>query len=63
MRKFGIKYSALHPEHLQVRESFARTKCFAEWNTVLDRFYAEDLPGVHPDPSIHRVHSECGDAA
>jgi nifR3 family TIM-barrel protein len=63
MRKFGIKYSALHPDHLQVREAFARIKSFDEWQAVLQRHYAEDLPGVHPDPAIHRVHSECGEAA
>jgi nifR3 family TIM-barrel protein len=63
MRKFGIKYSALHPDHLQVREAFARIKCFDEWQAVLERHYAEDRPGVHPDPAIHRVHSECGEAA
>jgi nifR3 family TIM-barrel protein len=63
MRKFGIKYSALHPDHLQVREAFARIKSFDEWQAVLQRHYAEDRPGVHPEPAIHRVHSECGEAA
>jgi tRNA-dihydrouridine synthase B len=53
MRKFGIKYSALHPQHLLVRESFVRIKSQIEWQSVLDRWYHEDLPGCYPDPSIH----------
>ncbi len=53
MRKFGIKYAALHPQHLEVREALARVKCRADWDRVLAQWYCEDLPGVHPDPKIH----------
>lgn len=60
MRKFGIKFAASHPRHLEVRESFARVKNLAEWEVALDRWYAEDLPGVYPDPAIHRSTTECG---
>ncbi len=60
MRKFGIKYSALHPEHLSVRESFVRVKSRAEWMSKLDQWYHDDLPGVYPDPSLHRSTTECG---
>jgi nifR3 family TIM-barrel protein len=48
MRKFGIKYSQLHPRHTEVREDFARVKQPGGWRDVLARWYAEDLPGVHP---------------
>ena len=60
MRKFGIKYSVMHPEHREVREHFAKVRCREDWDTVLDQFYAEDTPGVHPDPAIHRSQAEGG---
>ncbi len=60
MRKFGIKYSALHPEHLAVRESFVKTRNLTDWIAVLDRWYAEDLPGRYPDPALHTQTQECG---
>jgi tRNA-dihydrouridine synthase B len=53
MRKFGIKYTALHPLHDTVRQSFVRIKSREEWMNVLDKWYAEDLPGCYPDPKIH----------
>ena len=55
MRKFGIKYSALHPEHTSVRDQFKSVRGREDWNFVLDRWYAEDQPGQFPDPSIHTV--------
>lgn len=60
MRKFGIKYSALHPQHNLVREEFGKVRMYADWRRVLDQWYAEDLPGVWPDRSIHRVNG-CDD--
>ena len=39
MRKFGIKYSELHPFDRQVRDAFVRTKTIADWMTVLDEWY------------------------
>lgn len=48
MRKFAIKYSQLHPHQKQVRADFVTVKEPGAWRTVLDRWYAEDLPGVHP---------------
>ena len=62
MRKFGIKYSALHPQHDEVRADFVRVKSFADWKAVLDRWYAEDLPGCFPSSEIHRTQS-CTNAA
>jgi tRNA-dihydrouridine synthase B len=48
MRKFAIKYTQLHPQHLDVRADFVKVKAAGQWQTVLDRWYDEDLPGVHP---------------
>jgi tRNA-dihydrouridine synthase B len=59
MRKFCIKYSALHPEHHQVRESLVRVKSRAEWEAVLLRFYGEDRPGQYLGPEIHKAQGSC----
>jgi len=48
MRKFGIKYSQLHPCHEQVRADFCTVRQPGAWQTVLDKWYAQDGPGVHP---------------
>ncbi|MCA9249196.1 MAG: tRNA-dihydrouridine synthase, partial [Planctomycetales bacterium] len=48
MRKFGIKYAQLHPRYEEVREAFAKGKQPGEWQQVLARWYAEDLPGRVP---------------
>ena len=48
MRKFGIKYSQLHPRHAEVREDFAKVKQAGGWRDVLTKWYAEDAAGVHP---------------
>lgn len=64
MRKFGIKYSASHPQHLQVRPEFTKIRSGQEWMEVLDKWYTEDQPGVYPPPEIHRVQgSTCADGA
>ncbi len=60
MRKFGIKYTALHPLHDTVRQSFVRIKSREEWYAVLDKWYVENLPGCYPDPKIHASTQECG---
>jgi len=59
MRKFGIKYSALHPEWKNVRESFARVKNLADWRTVLDRWYDHDSPGQYPPTEVHMGTASC----
>ncbi len=49
MRKFGIKYSELHPQHLEVRNAFIRCRTTQDWLGVLDEWYAPDRawpPGV-----------------
>lgn len=48
MRKFGIKYSQLHPRGKEVRDAFVKVARPGEWITVLDAWYAEDGPGCHP---------------
>jgi tRNA-dihydrouridine synthase len=48
MRKFGIKYARLHPHYKEVRDAFVAVTQPSHWRAVLDRWYAEDLPGVEP---------------
>ncbi len=48
MRKFGIKYSRLHPDSEQVRDAFVRVKQAVDVHGVLARWYAADLPGRYP---------------
>jgi nifR3 family TIM-barrel protein len=48
MRKFGIKYSRLHPQSQAVRDAFIAVRRPGEWLGVLERWYAEDLPGQYP---------------
>lgn len=48
MRKFGIKYSALHPQHQRVRTAFIKIRSRQDWEGALDRWYGEDLPGKCP---------------
>jgi len=62
MRKFGIKYAALHPQHLVVREAFAKSRNIEDWRAVLAQWYCEDMPGCYPDPAIHRG-EDCEQAA
>ncbi|MEK6235083.1 MAG: tRNA-dihydrouridine synthase family protein [Planctomycetales bacterium] len=49
MRKFGIKYSVLHPRALEVRAAFIGVKESGQWRQVLDAWYAEDGPGKRPE--------------
>jgi len=39
MRKFGIKYSELHPDARSVRDAMIRLKTPAEWESVLSTWY------------------------
>jgi nifR3 family TIM-barrel protein len=57
MRKFGIKYSTLHPQSLDVRESFARVKNLNDWSAALDKWYSVDGPGIYPGSETRE--SEC----
>lgn len=49
MRKFGIKYSKLHPQSQEVRDAFVALRRPGQYQSVLDTWYAEDLPGRHPE--------------
>lgn len=58
MRKFGIKYSELHPLAAEVRAAFIRARDADEWLAVLDRWYdaARDWPpGVRREGPGHLV--------
>lgn len=48
MRKMGIKYSRFHPQREQVKSDFIAVHSLRDWNGVLDRWYANDAPGVCP---------------
>ncbi|MCA9155745.1 MAG: tRNA-dihydrouridine synthase [Planctomycetales bacterium] len=63
MRKFGIKYAASHPRHVEVREAFTKIRSRADWWAILDAWYAEDLPGVLPSAAVHTGHDSCEEAA
>jgi len=52
MRKFGIKYARVHPDPLGVRDAFVAVSSAADWQAVLDRFYADDGPGRDPSLDI-----------
>lgn len=55
LRKFGIKYSASHPRHLDVRPAFTHVRTRQEWWQVLDDWYREGAEGVYPPTEFHRV--------
>lgn len=52
MRKFGIKYSELHPMGREVRDAFITAKTAADFRAVLQRWYdpARDWP-----PGVRRI--------
>jgi nifR3 family TIM-barrel protein len=62
MRKFGIKYSRLHPRADAVRDAFVAVARPGEWKSVLERWYAEDLPGRHPTSEVDET-EECHEPA
>ena len=39
MRKSGIKYAELHPEHIRVRDAFVASETAADWLSVLEQWY------------------------
>jgi tRNA-dihydrouridine synthase B len=59
MRKFGIKYAILHPQHDELRAAFVKVKNQVDWDKVLDRFYSVDAPGCHPDGKMHKAQGSC----
>jgi tRNA-dihydrouridine synthase len=63
MRKFGIKFSRQHPRGGEVKKSFISTKDLADWQRVLDQWYAQDGPGAPYDATIpdEAEHVTCGE--
>ena len=59
MRKFAIKYARVHPDYLAVRDAFIGVKVNADWQAVLDRFYAADGPGRDPAADVDET-ADCG---
>lgn len=59
MRKFAIKYSALHPRHEEVRASLVKVRDREQWEAVLCEWYAEDLSGRYADRAIHKAQGSC----
>ncbi|NOZ39072.1 MAG: tRNA-dihydrouridine synthase family protein [Planctomycetes bacterium] len=58
MRKFGIKYSQLHPQHKDVRTDFTQVRKPGAWREVLEKWYRVDAPGItpaidEPKPILH----------
>lgn len=53
MRKFGAKYSALHPQFEEVRANWVKVREPGDWQAVLKRCYADDGPGRHPPEDLH----------
>ncbi len=62
MRKFGIKYSRLHPQPQAVRDAFIAVRRPGEWMGVLEQWYAHDLPGRHPTFE-QELNEDCAEAA
>jgi len=62
MRKFAIKYARLHPEPIAVRDAFVAVKVNADWQAVLDRFYAADGPGRDPSADVDET-ADCAESA
>ena len=62
MRKFGIKYSILHPQHNEVRSGFVKVKNRNDWESVVKKFYSIDGPGTHPDGRMHKAQGTDGES-
>jgi hypothetical protein len=48
MRKQGIKYARFHPQAAEVKGAFIQTSSLRDWTAVLERYYANEGPGVWP---------------
>ena len=58
MRKFGIKYSELHPERESVRAAFVSIQTFDEIEHVIGTWYRSDRPGLWPRREVHASQEE-----
>lgn len=59
MRKFGIKYSRLHPQPDAVRDAFIAVKCREDWQRALAQWYVEDLPGRDTSADVDECNTDC----
>jgi nifR3 family TIM-barrel protein len=59
MRKFGIKYSLLHPRAQEVRDAFIAVARPGQWLDVLEAWYTEDLPGRRADDGALEDLQDC----
>ncbi|MCC9604506.1 tRNA-dihydrouridine synthase family protein [Blastopirellula sp. JC732] len=59
MRKFGIKYSFLHPDLELVRSKFTKMRTLEDWYAIRDEHYCEDRPGNYLNPQVHAGTAEC----
>jgi nifR3 family TIM-barrel protein len=60
MRKFGIKYSALHPRSEEVRQAFIAVSRPSEWRAALETYYSTDAPGRVAAPQEELAEVDCG---
>ncbi|MFB0986172.1 MAG: tRNA-dihydrouridine synthase family protein [Phycisphaerales bacterium] len=44
MRKFGIKFAAIHPEAAEVKKAFIAAESLEDWSKVIARFYGVTAP-------------------
>jgi len=59
MRKMGIKYSRFHPEVSDVKREYILVQSLRDWQSVLDRWYGNDGPGVWPDANAADEVNSC----
>jgi nifR3 family TIM-barrel protein len=58
MRKFGIRYSAHHPQHADVRADFTQVRTVEDWQQLLTRWYQGDGPGAALPADLHKVQAD-----
>ena len=54
MRKFGIKYSQLHPHSRAVRDAFVAVTHTDEWRAALERWYFRGFAWAPPGAGSER---------
>lgn len=72
MRKFGIRFSRLHPRGDEVKNAFIRVHTLADWRAALDLWYGADGPGAPYEKTLpleafggqasEECADECGEA-
>ncbi len=55
LRKFGVRYSELHPCSGEVRAAFVAVKTADDWRTLLDRWYGDEASRL---PLLRRLRPE-----